>query len=91
MKFTIDLPYLVSVAALGMVLSMMDFSWNTWQFWCVLALNWVAFHTGQHSGLGQGRVETLAFLKMAETNMKEAQDLYTDLTGVDPRDYKIEK
>ena len=91
MKFTIDLPYLVSVAAFGLVLSTMGFGPETWQFWCLLALQWVAHHTGRDTGLGQGRVETLAFLKMAETNMKEAQDLYTDLTGVDPRDYKIEK
>jgi hypothetical protein len=89
MKFEFDIPYLISVAVLGMVLSMMGFSFTDWEFWCVIGLQWVAKETGQNSGLGQGRVETLAFLKMAETNLKGAQKLYHDLTGIDPQDYQI--
>jgi hypothetical protein len=92
MRFTIDLPYTASVLAFGLVLIVTTtISWDSWQFWSLIGLQWVAFMTGKNSGLGQGRIETLAFLKMAETDMNEAQDLYTELTGNDPRDYNIKE
>jgi hypothetical protein len=45
-------------AALGLVLSAVNANWDTWQFWCILALVWasdvLAGRQGFELGLAQG-------------------------------------
>ena len=45
-------------AALGLVLSAVNANWDTWQFWCILALVWasdvLAGRQGFELGVAQG-------------------------------------
>jgi hypothetical protein len=90
-SFSFDIPYLASVAVMALLLTIMGFGYMDWQFWCVIAIQWVSKQTGMNAGTGQARIETLALLKMAETDLDYAQSMFRDLTGIDPKDYKVEE
>ena len=61
-------------SALGLTLSALDAYWDTWQFWCILALMWASDVLARRAGFELGVAQGMNAYSQATAEQRAAID-----------------